>query len=109
MTIDDYLHSMQITFSPERARGKHAVLQYVFTGSQCGVCHAVVDDGALAVAHGEHPRPSAVVTADFDLWMRILTYQEDGLLTYQAGKFSVHGDVELLMESDTWFTRPSGA
>jgi putative sterol carrier protein len=109
MTIDDYLHSMQVTFSPERTRGKHAVLQYVFTGSQRGVCHAVVDDGILTVAHGEHPQPSAAVSADFDLWMRIVAYQEDGWLAYQAGKFTVTGDLELLMESDTWFIRPSRA
>ena len=109
MTIDDYLHSMQVTFSPERAHGKHAVLQYVFTGSQSGACHAVVDDSILTVARGEHPAPSVVVTVDFDLWMRILAYQEDGWLAYLAGKFNVTGDLELLMESDTWFVRRSRA
>ena len=106
ITIDDYLLSMQTTFVPERARGRYAVLQYVFTGSQCGTCHAVVDDGTLAVARGTHPAPTATMYCDFDLFLRLLGYEEDALLAYQAGKFRVEGDVETLMESDTWFVRP---
>lgn len=106
MTIEAYLRTMQATFSPERARGRHAVLQYYFTGSQEGACYAVVEDGTLRVGQGEHPAPTAAISADFDLWMRILAYEEDGLLSYQDGKYTVTGDVETLMESDAWFVRP---
>ncbi|HEX6798019.1 MAG TPA: hypothetical protein VF116_09940 [Ktedonobacterales bacterium] len=61
ITIDDYLCSMEKTFLPERARGKHAVLQYVFSGSQAGACYAVIDDGCLSVARGEHVAPTVTV------------------------------------------------
>jgi putative sterol carrier protein len=106
ITIDDYLHSMQTTFVPERTRGRCAVLQYVFTGSQCGTCHAAIDDGTLAVARGAHPAPTATMYCDFDLFLRMLAYEEDALLAFQAGTFRVEGDVETLMQSDTWFVRP---
>lgn len=105
MTIEGYLRTMEATFSPARSRGRCAVLQYHFTGAQEGACYAVIEDGTLRVAHGTHPAPTAAVSVDFDLWMRILSYGEDGLLAYQAGKYAVAGDVATLMDSDAWFVR----
>ena len=106
MSIEGYLRAMQATFVPEKARGRRAVLQYTFTGCLQGACHAVIEDGTITTCLGPHPAPTAAVTCDFDLWMRILAYEEDGLLAYQAGRYTVEGDFETLMESDTWFARP---
>ena len=104
-TLDDYLRSMRTAFVPERARGKHATLQYVFSGRVAGACYAVVDDGTLQLAEGMHPAPTATVEADFDLWLQVLAYHIDGLMAYQEGRYRVLGDIETLMESDTWFAR----
>lgn len=105
MTIADYLHMMERTFVPERADGKHVVFQYVFSGRESGICHAAIDCSTLRTGMGPHPAPTATVCVDFDLWMRILSYKTDGLLAYQDGAYSVIGDVETLMEGDTWFRR----
>lgn len=105
ITIDEYLTMLRRSFQPERARDAHAVFQYEFSGSQEGVCHIIVDAGTLHTARGPHPHPLATVRADFDLWLRTVTYQEDPLLLYQAGVYSVTGDVEALMIADTWFKR----
>jgi hypothetical protein len=104
-TIDEYMDAMRQTFVPERARAAHVVLQYHFTGRECGACYAVIADGTIAVARGTHPAPTATVTVDFDLWLRILVYQIDGLLAYQEGRYTITGDIETLMISDTWFKR----
>lgn len=106
ITIDDYQRSIEKTFVPELARGKHAIFQYVFSGSQVGCCYAVVEDGRLSVARGKHPAPTASVYCDFDLFLRILAYEEDALLAYEDGKYRIEGDILALMESDTWFVRP---
>jgi hypothetical protein len=45
------------------------------------------------------------VTTDFDLWLRIVAYHIDPLMAYQEGLFAVEGDVELLLEVDSWFAR----
>jgi putative sterol carrier protein len=104
-TLEDYLRSMQATFVPERTRGKRAILQYNFSGRVSGACYAVIEGGALQVAEGTHPVPTATVEADFDLWLQILAYHIDGLMAYQEGRYRVLGDIETLMESDTWFAR----
>jgi hypothetical protein len=46
------------------------------------------------------------VHADFDLWLRVISHDIDGLMAFQEGLFTVDGDVITLMESDLWF-RPS--
>ena len=106
-TIESYLRSMERSFASERAQGKRAILQYTFTGSQQGVCHAVIQNGSLCVRIGPHANPTARVTCDFDLWMRIMSYEIDGLLAYQDHLFDVEGDIETLLESDSWFVRPT--
>lgn len=106
MTIEQYLNNMQASFAPERTRGKHAIFQYVFSGSQAGSCYAIVEDGTLHVGAGAHPAPTTTVTTDFDLWIRVMSYQEDPLLAYQDGRYTVTGDIETLLESDSWFPRP---
>jgi putative sterol carrier protein len=104
-TIDDYMRLVRQSFLPERTRGRNAVLQYHFTGRVVDSCFARIEDGALLVAQGTHPHPTATVRVDFDLWLRILRYQVDGLMAYQAGEYQAEGDFETLMESDTWFSR----
>jgi putative sterol carrier protein len=104
-TLEDYQRAMQAAFVPERARGKRAILQYVFSGSVSGACYAVVEDGTLQVAGGTHPSPTATVETDFDLWLEVVAYHIDGLMAYQEGRFRVIGNIETLMEADTWFAR----
>jgi hypothetical protein len=104
-TIDDYMRMARRSFLPERARGRRAVLQYHFSGRVADSCYAQIEDGVLFVAQGTHPSPTTTVRVDFDLWLRILSYEVDGLMAYQAGEYQVEGDLETLMESDTWFGR----
>jgi putative sterol carrier protein len=103
MTIEQYIRQLESSFLPTKAAGKRAVLQYVFTGRKTGVCHAVIEGGAIHAASGPHPAPTVIVETDIDLWTRIVRYDVDGLLAYQEGLIRVTGDVETLIESDTWF------
>jgi len=104
-TIDELLITMRASFAPERAHGQVATIQYVFSGSDTGSCYAVIEDGTLQVARGEHPAPDVTVTCDFDLWLRILAHEEDGLMAWQEGKYTVAGSMETLMDADLWFAR----
>jgi putative sterol carrier protein len=103
MTIEEYLRRLERAFLPERAAGRSAIFQYEFSGRCVGTCHVVIHNGMLRAAMGPHLTPSAVIESDFDLWLRLVTYEEEPLLAYQRGAYKVSGDLELLMEADTWF------
>lgn len=103
--IDRYMQAMRTSFCRECAQGKHAVIQYEFSGRACGSCHAIIADGTIVVADGTHAHPSAVVRADFDLWMRVLRYEIEPLLALEDGLYAASGDLDILIESDTWFRR----
>ena len=104
-SIDDYLSALKASFIPAAAGDRSMVLQYEFTGRAQGVCHAVIAGGAIEVARGPHPSPTVVVRTDFDLWLRIVTHDIDGLMAYQDGLYSVEGDMIDLMDADLWFAR----
>ena len=105
-SIDDYLRAMRTSFVPSAAGDRSIVLQYDFTGREQGACHAVIAAGTITVARGPHPAPTAIVHTDFDLWLRIISHDVDGLIAYQDGLYTVEGDFLALMDSDVWFTRP---
>lgn len=104
-SIDDYLRALKASFIPAAAGDRSMVLQYEFTGREQGVCHAVIAGGAIEVARGSHPAPTVVVRSDFDLWLRIVTHDLDGLMAYQDGLYTVQGDMIDLMDADLWFGR----
>ena len=104
-TIDDYIRALKTSFLPAAAGNRSVVLQYEFSGRERGVCHAVIAAGDIQVGRGPHPSPTAVVKADFDLWLRVISYDLDGLLAYQEGLYAVEGDYLTLMDADLWFSR----
>ncbi len=103
--LSGYVAAMRATFDPAAAAGRTVTIQYTFTGRVSGVCHASITNGALVAVLGPAPAPDVTVTADFDLWRRILTHEVDGLIAWQEGQYTVTGDFEALMESDLWFHR----
>jgi putative sterol carrier protein len=104
-SLQDYMNALRSSFDAPRAAGQRATLQYIFTGSATGACYAVIADGAVTVVDGMATAPSVTVTSDFDVWMRVIAYHNDPLIAYQEGMFAVEGDMEKLLESDTWFRR----
>ena len=103
--LHEYIEALRASFDAERAGETRAVVQYIFTGAVTGACYVIVADGAIQVAEGRHPAPTVAVTTDFDLWRQIIGYHLDPLMAYQDGLFTVEGDMETLLESDTWFRR----
>lgn len=104
-TIDEYLDAIKSSFAPAAAGDRSVVLQYEFTGREQGICHAVIAAGAIRVAREPHPSPTAIVKSDFDLWLRVISHDVDGLIAYQERQYTVEGDFLALMDSDLWFTR----
>jgi putative sterol carrier protein len=104
-SIDDYLRALTTSFNPAAAGDRSLVLQYEFTGREQGVYYAAIAAGQIQVGRGPHPSPTVVVKTDFDLWLRVITHDVDGLIAYQDGLYVVEGDFLALMDSDLWFER----
>jgi putative sterol carrier protein len=102
-SIDDYLRVLKASFNPVVAGNCSRVLQYEFSGRVQGVAHVAIAEGEIHVGQGPHPSPTVVVHSDFDLWLRVISHDLDGLMAYQDGLFTIDGDVITLMDSDLWF------
>lgn len=103
--LQGYIAALRATFDAERAPQLRMTVQYLFSGAVNGACSASLADGALVVAEGCHPAPTVTVRSDFELWMRIVSYEIEPLMAYQDGLYTVEGDIEALIELDACFRR----
>ena len=82
-----------------------ATLQFRFSGSVEGGCYFTLDRGTIAPQDGIFEKPTLTIETPFDLWMDILTGKADGEKMFAAEKYTVEGDLELLMQMGELFGR----
>lgn len=104
-SIDTFMLLMQMAFNPGAAKGMHAVMQYRFDGTVRGQCHFIFEDGTIRAEPGLHPDPQTTISAPFDLWMDIVTRKADGQEMFMQQKYTVAGDLGLLMKMGELFGR----
>ncbi|MFH1135020.1 MAG: NAD(P)H-dependent oxidoreductase [Pseudomonadota bacterium] len=104
-SIETFLLLLRFGFNPTKAGQTRAVLEFVFSGQAEGVCHAVIENGAMAVGLGPAPSPNLTVKAPFETWIDVMTGRTDGAASFMEGKYTVEGDGTLLPRLGEFFGR----
>jgi putative sterol carrier protein len=104
-SIESFMAIMDIAFNPEAARDISAVLQYDFSGEVEGSCHFTIADGEISSQDGPAGRADIIISSPFEVWMDILTKKADGQQMFKVKKYSVEGDLDLLMRMNEMFGR----
>jgi putative sterol carrier protein len=105
--LEKVFTGMSESFSPEKAAGQQAVVQYEI-GSPDGT-----HEYAMRIAHGrceiekgraESPRVTIRIgLADF---LRLITGGANGMQLFMTGKLKVSGDLFFAQTYQSWFDRP---
>jgi putative sterol carrier protein len=103
LTVADLMSKMPGAFIPEKAPGLDAVIQFKFTGDEPGDWYAVIKDGKVDVAQGEHESPKMTLTADSSDYVKIFTGELDGMQAFMQGKLKLAGDLNLAMKLTQMF------
>ena len=82
-----------------------ATLQYRFSGAVKGACHFIIANGKLSAREGACEDPDLTIDTPFDLWMDIMTGKADGQKMFMAQRYTVAGDLGLLMQMGKLFAR----
>ena len=104
-SIETFMLLMQMALNRNAARDVHATMQYQFSGEVKGQCYFIIENGSIQVEQGAHPNPQLTVTAPFEVWMDIITRKADGQEMFMKQKYSVAGDLNLLMKMGELFGR----
>ena len=102
-SIESYIGLMKLGFNPAGAKGLHAKIQFNFSGDPRGHCFLEIADGALNAGTGTIDSPDLTVNSPFDIWMDILTGKAEGQQLFLEQKYTVEGDLELLMQMEKLF------
>ena len=102
-TLRQFMLLLQAAFNPEAAREVQAVMQFNFSGEIQGDCFFTISDGTIQAKEGVHPDPDLTIDSPFDIWMDIMTRRADGQEMFMQQKYTVQGDLNLLMKMGAMF------
>lgn len=105
-TVKEYFERLGERFVASAAKGVQAIFQFDISGPHGGVWHVVVNDGAMEVCEGKHPKPSATVTATDDDYVQIANGDINGLRAVMTRRMKVAGN--LVMARKMQYILPTG-
>ena len=102
-SINSYIELMKLGFNTDATNGLNAKIQFNFTGDNQGSCFLEISEGTLKAQQGTANQPDLTVNSRFEIWMDILTGKAEGQQMFLDQKYSVEGDLALLMHMNKLF------
>jgi len=102
-SIKTFLSIMKMGFNPSKTNHVKAVIQFNFSGQIQGSCFMTIENGSLQTNIGAFEQPDLTIEAPFELWMDILTGKADGQQMFMDQKYSVSGNLDLLIQFRDFF------
>lgn len=102
-SLETFLMIMPRGFNAEAAGDTRATIQFNFDGEVQGACHFDIHDGKLEAKKGAAEKATMTINSPFELWMDIITGKGDGQQMFMEQKYSVDGDLNLLLRMNELF------
>ncbi len=91
------LWGMAATFNSEAAGDLEAVIQFHVMGTQPGNWYLSLKKGACTMAEGESDAPTLRSRRPRKVWLAVANKEMDAQKAFMEGKYTVQGDMALLM------------
>jgi putative sterol carrier protein len=113
-TMRGMLAGMAMIFNPEAAGDQSAdseealkaVVQFKVTGAEPGEYYLNIADRKCAAFEGTHPEPTVTINTPSEIWLAVSKGELNGTEAFIRKKYTVEGDMGLMMRFDELF--PSG-
>ena len=73
-------------------------LQINFSGEVTESCYFVIEQGNVAAEKGSKENPDITIETPFEVWMDIITGKADGQQMFMEQKYTVKGDLSLMIQ-----------
>jgi putative sterol carrier protein len=106
--LEPTFRAMEERFRPDKAPGRHAIVQFeIRIQDQSETWHCVVDGGHCRVSRGPAEAPTVTVTMALPEFFRLAAGMLDGVDAFMGGRVKVRGDVMLAQRMLEWFDIPA--
>jgi putative sterol carrier protein len=102
-SIETFAAMMKLGFNKERAGDTEAIMQFLFSGTVQGECYFKIQPGEFNVITGRADNPDLTISTPFEVWADILTGKADGQQMFVEQRYTVEGDLSLLMRMGEFF------
>ncbi len=97
------LRGMAATFKAQAAGDLKATIQFEVTGKQSGDWFFLIENGKCIYNEGRVDSPTLTIKTPSDIWLAIANGELDGQQAFMEGKYTVVGDITLLMRMKSLF------
>ncbi len=94
----ELLEAMPRGFKKEAANALKAVYQFEISGAKAFTAHLDISDGRCTYVEGSHVKPDVIIKSPAEVWLAISKGELDGQAAFMSGKYTVRGDLSLLMK-----------
>jgi len=102
-TLRQLLESMPRVLDPTAAAGLTATYQFEVSGSEKFTAHLRIENQKATFQEGPADNPQVIIKTPAEVWLAISQGELDGGQAFMAGKFTVDGDLSLLMKLNSLF------
>jgi multimeric flavodoxin WrbA len=101
----ELLKMMPLGFNAPAARGLDAVYQFDVTGNEPFRAYLKISGETCSYHEGSADKPGIVIHTPGEVWMAIAKGDLDGQQAFMSGKYTVEGDLALLLKLSALFPR----
>jgi putative sterol carrier protein len=94
---------MATIFNAQIAGDLKATIQFEVTGKQTGNWFISIEDGRCTYNEGRIDSPTLTIKTPSEIWLAIGNGEMDGQQAFMEGKYTVVGDMSLLMRMKSLF------
>jgi putative sterol carrier protein len=106
-TILQAIEGMAHSFNPDEGKDLKATIQFKVSPSAsiktAGDYILNIADGKCGFFVGTTPDPTLTISTPADVWLKIARKEMSGTIALMTGKYSVRGQIGLLMKMDKLF------
>jgi putative sterol carrier protein/putative NADPH-quinone reductase len=103
-TMRDLVAGMALNFNAEAAKDLEAVIQFDVKDEDPGQYYLNIAGKECAAYAGLHAKPTLTIHTPADVWMAISRGEMNGATAMMTGKYSITGDLGLLMQFNKLFS-----
>ena len=102
-TCRELLEARPVVFDAPAGAGLDAVYQFDVSGAETFQAHLKISGGACSYHEGPAAAPGVVIRTPGEVWMAIARRELDGQQAFMAGRYTVEGDLALLLKLTALF------
>jgi putative sterol carrier protein len=108
-SMRDLVAGMAVSLDPNEAQDLEAVIEFRVDGDEPGNYYLDIAGGRCRAYEGEHPTPTLTINTPADVWMAISRGEMNGATAMMTGKYTVQGNLALLMRFNKLFSAAPSA